>query len=144
MISIIASDMDGTLLNDKMQVSDGNMTAIKAAQDAGIEFVVATGRSDYPNQINNVLVFPGLFRGLLDAGARDITVPMLRAAAEAIASVVSDEELNPAYIVPGVFDPRIAELVSAAVRGVARAEGRDTLMEAALTDPRKPVDPRRV
>ena len=116
---------------------------VDAAEHAA---VVATGRSDYPNQINNVLVFPGLFRGLLDAGARDITVPMLRAAAEAIASVVSDEELNPAYIIPGVFDPRIAELVSAAVRGVARAEGRDrdTLMEAALTDPRKPVDPRRV
>ena len=116
---------------------------VDAAEHAA---VVATGRSDYPNQINNVLVFPGLFRGLLDAGARDITVPLLRAAAEAIASVVSDEELNPAYIIPGVFDPRIAELVSAAVRGVARAEGRDrdTLMEAALTDPRKPVDPRRV
>ena len=77
--------------------------------------VVATGRSDFPNQINNVLAFPGLFRGLLDAGARDITTPMLVAAARAIADCVSAEELNASYIVPSVFDPRVAPAVAEAV-----------------------------
>ncbi|MEE6273605.1 NAD-dependent malic enzyme [Georgenia wangjunii] len=78
--------------------------------------VVATGRSDYPNQINNVLAFPGLFRGLLDAGAREITPEMLRVAAVAIANVVSPDELNPAFVIPGVFDPRVAEAVAEAIR----------------------------
>jgi malate dehydrogenase (oxaloacetate-decarboxylating) len=81
--------------------------------------VVATGRSDFPNQINNVLAFPGLFRGLLDAGASEITTPMLVAAAEAIADCVSADELNPSYIVPSVFDARVAPAVAEAV--VARA-----------------------
>jgi malate dehydrogenase (oxaloacetate-decarboxylating) len=77
--------------------------------------VVATGRSDFPNQINNVLAFPGLFRGLLDAAASDITTPMLVAAAEAIADCVSEHELNPSYIVPSVFDARVAPAVAEAV-----------------------------
>ncbi len=77
--------------------------------------VVATGRSDFPNQINNVLAFPGLFRGLLDAAASDITTPMLVAAAEAIANCVSEDELNPSYIVPSVFDARVAPAVAEAV-----------------------------
>ncbi len=77
--------------------------------------VVATGRSDFPNQINNVLAFPGLFRGLLDAAASDITTPMLVAAAEAIANCVSESELNPSYIVPSVFDARVAPAVAEAV-----------------------------
>ena len=77
--------------------------------------VVATGRSDFPNQINNVLAFPGLFRGLLDAAASDITTPMLVAAAEAIADCVSASELNPSYIVPSVFDARVAPAVAEAV-----------------------------
>jgi len=81
--------------------------------------VVATGRSDYPNQINNVLAFPGFFRGLLDAGAHDITDTMLIAAANAIADVVTPEELNPTFIVPSVFDPTVAPAVAAAVRPVA-------------------------
>src|SRR5699024_712297 len=84
--------------------------------------VVATGRSDFPNQINNVLAFPGLFRGLLDAGIHQISDEMLRVAAVAIAEVVSDEELNAAFIVPGVFDTRVAEAVADAVRD-AGAEG---------------------
>ena len=67
--------------------------------------VVATGRSDFPNQINNVLAFPGFFRGLLDAGASDITPEMLVAAAAAIANRVADDELNASYIMPSVFDP---------------------------------------
>jgi len=79
--------------------------------------VVATGRSDYPNQINNVLAFPGVFRGLLDAQARDITDPMLLAAATAIADVVP--EPNASFIVPSVFDPAVAPAVAAAVRSAA-------------------------
>src|SRR3954462_3346423 len=81
--------------------------------------VVGTGRSDYPNQINNVLAFPGVFRGLLDAGASTITDEMLVAAARAIADAVSPDELNPSYIVPSVFDPQVAPAVAAAVRSVA-------------------------
>lgn len=77
--------------------------------------IVATGRSDFPNQINNVLVFPGLFRGMLDAGASRIDDEMLRQAAVAIAEVVTDRERNVNYIIPGVFDPRVAERVSSAV-----------------------------
>ncbi|WP_404288093.1 NAD-dependent malic enzyme [Glutamicibacter arilaitensis] len=77
--------------------------------------VVATGRSDFPNQINNVLAFPGFFRGLLDAGVADITDAMLLAAADAIAARVAPEELNPGFIVPSVFDPLVAADVAAAV-----------------------------
>ena len=69
--------------------------------------VVASGRSDYPNQINNVLAFPGVFRGLLDARARDVTIDMLLRAADAIAHVVHDEELNPNFIIPTVFHPDV-------------------------------------
>ena len=78
--------------------------------------VIATGRSDYPNQINNVLAFPGVFRGLLDAHSKSVTDEMLLAAARALADSVSDEELNPAYIMPSVFHPGVAETVAAAVK----------------------------
>jgi malate dehydrogenase (oxaloacetate-decarboxylating) len=81
--------------------------------------VVATGRSDYANQINNVLAFPGFFRGLLDAGAREITNEMMIAAASAIADCVHPDELNASYIVPSVFDPDVAPAVAAAVRQAA-------------------------
>ena len=77
--------------------------------------VVASGRSDYPNQINNVLAFPGVFRGLLDARASEITTEMLLHAAEAIAGCVSDEELNPFFIIPSVFDPAVPSAVAAAI-----------------------------
>jgi len=77
--------------------------------------VVASGRSDYPNQINNVLAFPGVFRGLLDAKASDITTEMLIKAAEAIASVVTDEQLNPNYIIPSVFHPDMSKTVAKAI-----------------------------
>ena len=83
--------------------------------------VLATGRSDYPNQINNVLAFPGVFRGLLDARAREVTMPMLIGAAQALAGCVSDSELNATYIVPSVFDPEVPTAVAAAVRAVAEA-----------------------
>jgi malate dehydrogenase (oxaloacetate-decarboxylating) len=78
--------------------------------------VVATGRSDQPNQINNVLAFPGIFRGLLDANAHKITDQMLMAAAEAIADCVSPEQLNTSFIVPSVFDPNVVKAVAAAVK----------------------------
>jgi len=78
--------------------------------------IVATGRSDYPNQINNVLAFPGFFRGMLDAGAHEITDECLLAAATAIADCVAPGELNANYIVPSVFDPAVAPAVAAAVR----------------------------
>ena len=84
--------------------------------------VVATGRSDFPNQINNVLAFPGLFRGLLDAGASDITTDMLVAAARAIADCVAEDELNASYIVPSVFDQHVAPAVAEAVRRVTQQE----------------------
>jgi malate dehydrogenase (oxaloacetate-decarboxylating) len=79
--------------------------------------VVASGRSDYPNQINNVLAFPGVFRGLLDARASDVTVEMLLRAAEAIALVVTDEELNASFIIPSVFDEKVPKAVARAIRG---------------------------
>ena len=81
--------------------------------------VVATGRSDYPNQINNVLAFPGVFRGLLDAQSRTVTDDMLVAAARALAGVVSPAELSPHYIIPSVFHPDVASAVAAAVRDAA-------------------------
>ena len=77
--------------------------------------VVASGRSDYPNQINNVLAFPGVFRGLLDARATDVTTEMLIKAADAIASVVTDEQLNPNYIIPSVFQPDMSKTVAKAI-----------------------------
>ncbi len=79
--------------------------------------VVASGRSDYPNQINNVLAFPGVFRGLLDARASEVTIDMLLRAAEAIALVVKDDELNPNFIIPTVFHPDVPKAVAAAIRG---------------------------
>ena len=81
--------------------------------------VIATGRSDYPNQINNVLAFPGIFRGALDARASDITEPMKIAAAEAIAGVIPPGELSPDYIVPSVFNTEVAQRVAAAVAAAA-------------------------
>jgi malate dehydrogenase (oxaloacetate-decarboxylating) len=83
--------------------------------------VVATGRSDYPNQINNVLAFPGVFRGLLDASARGIDSTLLVAAASAIASAVTDDELNADYIIPSVFHPDVHKSVANAVRHAAEA-----------------------
>ena len=85
--------------------------------------VVATGRSDYPNQINNVLVFPGVFRGLLDARARTVDETTELAAARALADLITPEELSPEYIVPSVFDRRVAPAVGAAVRDAVTATG---------------------
>lgn len=82
-------------------------------------YIVGTGRSDFPNQINNVLVFPGIFKGALKVRATDITESMKITAAKAIASVITDEELNPEYIIPDPFDPRVANVVSEAVAAEA-------------------------
>ena len=85
--------------------------------------VLATGRSDYPNQINNVLCFPGLFRGLLDSRSRTITLRMKLKAAEALADVVKPEELSAEYIVPSVFNRDVAPKVAQAVSKAAEEEG---------------------
>ncbi|MFC7618828.1 NAD-dependent malic enzyme [Microlunatus sp. GCM10028923] len=100
--------------------------------------VVATGRSDFPNQINNVLAFPGVFRGLLDARSTEVTTPMLIAAARALAGVVTDEELNAAYITPSVFHADVHHAVATAVRQAAGGEAEgveaDGSLEAATSD----------
>ena len=89
----------------------------------GLAAVVATGRSDYPNQINNVLAFPGVFRGALDVRARDITEGMKFAAGEAIAGVVAPDELGPEYIVPSVFNREVVRVVASAVAEAAERDG---------------------
>jgi len=94
--------------------------------------IVATGRSDQPNQINNVLAFPGVFRGMLDAGARAFTEEMALAAANAIADAVGADKINPSVIVPSVFDPKVAPAVAEAVRAAAGGV-------AALSDKAAPV-----
>jgi malate dehydrogenase (oxaloacetate-decarboxylating) len=85
--------------------------------------IMATGRSDYPNQINNVLCFPGIFRGALDVRAPKITEPMKMAAANAIAAIISDSELREDYIIPSVFNRDVAPAVAAAVAEQAREAG---------------------
>ena len=92
------------------------------AKEAGAA-VVSTGRSDFPNQVNNVLCFPGIFRGALDVRATDINDEMKIAAAYAIAGLVSDEELNPDYILPAAFDPRVKDAVAKATAEAARKSG---------------------
>lgn len=90
---------------------------------AGGAKVIATGRSDFPNQINNVLAFPGVFRGTFDVRAKDINEEMKMAAAQALADLISDEELSPEYIIPKAFDPRVGKAVAAAVAKAARDSG---------------------
>jgi malate dehydrogenase (oxaloacetate-decarboxylating) len=89
----------------------------------GVARVIATGRSDYPNQINNSLAFPGIFRGALDVQATDIDESMKIAAADAIAGLIGPEELNEEYIVPSMFDRRVADAVAQATREAAYASG---------------------
>ena len=122
--NILESEQIATMAPDAIVFALANPTPeIHPLDAAKHATVVATGRSDFPNQINNVLAFPGLFRGLLDAAASDITTPMLVAAAEAIADCVSADELNASYIVPSVFDPRVATSVANAVVASAHADG---------------------
>ena len=90
---------------------------------AGGAKVVATGRSDFPNQINNVLAFPGIFRGTFDVRARDINDEMKIAAAYALANLIDEKDLNPEYIIPAAFDPRVGKAVAQAVAKAARDSG---------------------
>ncbi len=90
---------------------------------AGGAAVIATGRSDFPNQINNVLAFPGIFRGAFDVRAKDINDQMKIAAAYALAALISPEELSADYIIPKAFDPRVGKAVAAAVAQAARDSG---------------------
>jgi malate dehydrogenase (oxaloacetate-decarboxylating) len=104
---------------------------VRARQYAAI---VASGRSDLPNQINNVLAFPGVFRGLLDARATEISDGMLVAAADALAAVVTDDQLNANFIIPSVFDPAVTTAVAAAVAEQARHEPGATVHLPGDTD----------
>ncbi|NLC29458.1 MAG: NAD-dependent malic enzyme, partial [Chloroflexi bacterium] len=90
---------------------------------AGGARVISTGRSDYPNQINNVLAFPGIFRGAFDVRASDINDAMKIAAARALAGLISEDELNENYIIPAAFDPRVGPTVAEAVAKAARETG---------------------
>jgi malate dehydrogenase (oxaloacetate-decarboxylating) len=112
--------MNGDALVFAMANPTPEVTPEEAAPYARI---VATGRSDYPNQINNVLAFPGIFRGALDVRARQITEPMKLAAARAIAAIVPENELREDYVVPSVFNREVAPAVAAAVAEEARAGG---------------------
>lgn len=115
--NIVTADMVASMAKDPIVFAMANPTPEimpEEAKKGGVR-VMATGRSDYPNQINNVLVFPGIFRGALDAKATAITEEMKIAAVKAIASIVSDDELNEEYIIPGAFDERVARVVAKAV-----------------------------
>ena len=122
---VLTADMVKTMAKDPIVFACANPVPEilpEEAKKAGVA-VMATGRSDFPNQVNNVLAFPGIFRGALDVRASDINDEMKIAAANAIASVVSDEELNADYILPDAFDPRVGKAVAAAVAQAARDTG---------------------
>lgn len=122
--NVLSADAVKTMAKDAIVFALANPTPEIAPEDAALYAkVVATGRSDYPNQINNVLCFPGIFRGALDCRASDINDEMNLAAARAIASVISDAELQPDYIIPSVFNRRVPPLVAAAVEEAARRTG---------------------
>ncbi len=121
----LTKEMVATMNKDAIIFACANPTPEIFPEDAiaaGAK-VVATGRSDYPNQVNNVLAFPGIFRGAFDVRASDINDEMKLAAAEAIASLVSDEELNAEYIMPAAFDERVGQTVAKAVADAARRSG---------------------
>jgi malate dehydrogenase (oxaloacetate-decarboxylating) len=125
--NILTGDDIARMAPDSIVFALANPTPeVDPAEASKYASVVATGRSDFANQINNVLVFPGVFRGLLDAQSRTISSDMLLAAAHALAGTVGDDELNATYIVPSVFNPDVAKAVAAAVEKAARSE-RDLL-----------------
>lgn len=123
--NIVTADMVKTMNKDAIIFAMANPVPEIMPEEAkkGGARVIATGRSDFPNQINNVLVFPGIFRGALDVRATDITEEMKVATAIAIANIIADEELNEEYIIPGAFDDRVAAAVAEEVAKVARATG---------------------
>lgn len=122
---LVTADMVKTMASDPIIFAMANPTPeiMPDEAKAGGARIIATGRSDFPNQINNVLVFPGIFRGALDARATAITEPMKEAAARAIASIVSDEELSEDYIIPDAFNEKVAKVVAKAVADEAVRSG---------------------
>ncbi len=121
----VTTEMVKTMNRDAIIFACANPTPEIFPEDAkaGGAKVISTGRSDYPNQINNVLAFPGIFRGTFDVRASDINEEMKMAAAEALASLVSDEELSADYIIPKAFDPRVGRTVAKAVSEAALRSG---------------------
>ncbi len=122
---VVTQDMIKSMAKDPIVLAMANPVPEimpDLAKEAGAA-VVGTGRSDFPNQVNNVLAFPGIFRGALDVRASDINEEMKIAAAKAIAGLVSDEELNPDYVLPKAFDPRVGKTVAEAVAQAARDSG---------------------
>ncbi|MBQ1328108.1 MAG: NAD-dependent malic enzyme [Eubacterium sp.] len=122
---IVTAEMVSTMAKDAIVFSMANPVPEIMPEESkkGGARVIASGRSDYPNQINNVLVFPGIFRGALDSKARQITEPMKVAAAKAIASIVKDDELREDYIIPDAFNPEVAKAVAKAVADEAYNSG---------------------
>lgn len=123
--NVVSEDMVRSMNKDSVVLSMANPTPEimpDKAKKAGAR-IVGTGRSDFPNQINNVLAFPGIFRGALDCRAKEINEDMKVAASHAIASLVSDKELSDDYILPYAFDKRIGQAVADAVINAARASG---------------------
>ena len=122
---MVTPEMVGSMAKDAIIFACANPTPeiFPDEAKAGGARVVSTGRSDYPNQINNVLAFPGIFRGAFDVRARDINEEMKMAAANALAGLVSDAELNEDYIIPAPFDPRVKDAVAKAVAQAARDSG---------------------
>ena len=127
--NLVTAEMVGTMAKDPIVFAMANPTPeiMPDVAKAGGAKVVATGRSDFPNQINNVLVFPGIFRGALDVRATEIDEEMKMAASRAIASLVTDEELTPDYIIPSPFDKRVCAVVAEEVGKVAIASGKSKL-----------------
>jgi malate dehydrogenase (oxaloacetate-decarboxylating) len=120
----VSREAIATMADDAIVFAMANPTPEVMPEDIeGLAAVIATGRSDYPNQINNVLAFPGVFRGALDVRARTINEEMKLAAAHAVAAVVKPEELGPEYIVPSVFNRDVAPAVAAAVAAAAEQTG---------------------
>lgn len=122
---VLTTEMVRTMNDNAIIFACANPTPEIFPEDAkaGGAKVVSTGRSDYPNQINNVLAFPGIFRGALDARASDINDEMKIAAANALAGLISDEELSPEYIIPAAFDSRVKDAVAQAVKKAAYNTG---------------------
>lgn len=123
--NMLAAEMVSTMAEKSIVFAMANPTPEIMPDEAkrGGAFIVGTGRSDYPNQVNNVLAFPGIFKGTLMAGATDITEGMKRAASLAIAGVLTEDELSTECVLPGPFDPRVADVVAKAVAEAAVAEG---------------------
>ncbi len=122
---VVTQDMIRSMAKDPIVLAMANPVPEimpDLAKEAGAA-VVGTGRSDFPNQVNNVLAFPGIFRGTLDVRASEINEEMKIAAAKALADLVSDEELSPDYVIPKAFDPRVGGAVAAAVAQAARDSG---------------------